>query len=117
MTRDEAIKRLKVYRDYLCKMSSWFDVNEVAKPFNMAIEALEQLAAGVVPMEYHERCMKFEIKKQANMVEVVRCKECKFWQSDWETSYDGYHYCSMIDLVIDGDFYCKDGERKILPKD
>lgn len=41
MTREEAITRLKVYRDYLCKMSSWFDVNEVAKPFNMAIEALE----------------------------------------------------------------------------
>lgn len=53
----------------------------------------------------------------ADVVEVVRCKDCKFWQTDWETSYDGYHYCSMIDVVIAGDFYCKDGERKILPKD
>lgn len=41
MTRDEAIAKLKIYRDYLCKMSSMFDANEVAKPFNMAIEALE----------------------------------------------------------------------------
>ena len=42
MTRDEAIAKLKIYRDYLCKMSSMFDVNEVAKPINMAIEALER---------------------------------------------------------------------------
>lgn len=41
MTMDEAIAKLKIYRDYLCKMSSMFDANEVAKPFNMAIEALE----------------------------------------------------------------------------
>ena len=53
----------------------------------------------------------------ADVVEVVRCKDCKFWQTDWKTSYDGYHYCSMVDIVVDGDFYCKDGERKILPKD
>ena len=42
MTRDEAIAKLKIYRDYLCKMSSVFDVNEVVKPFNMAIESLEE---------------------------------------------------------------------------
>lgn len=52
----------------------------------------------------------------ADVVEVVRCKDCKYWQTDWLTSHDGYHYCAMIDVVIDGDFYCKDGERKILPK-
>ena len=52
----------------------------------------------------------------ADVVEVVRCKDCVNWQTDWDTSYDGCHYCSMIDIVIDGDFYCKDGERKILPK-
>lgn len=53
----------------------------------------------------------------ADVVEVVRCKDCVNWQTEWGTSYDGYHYCAMIDIVIDGDFYCKDGERKILPKD
>lgn len=58
-----------------------------------------------------------ESRPTADVVEVVRCKDCVNWQTDWDTSYDGYHYCSMIDIVIDGDFYCKDGERKILPKD
>lgn len=41
MTRGEAIAKLKIDRDYLCKMSSMFDANEVAKPFNMAIRNLE----------------------------------------------------------------------------
>lgn len=48
----------------------------------------------------------------ADVVEVVRCKDCINWQSDWDTSTDGYHYCAMVDIVIDGDFYCKDGERR-----
>lgn len=45
-------------------------------------------------------------------VEVVRCKDCKYWDTTWEpTNSDGY-YCSMIDLISDDDFYCAHGERK-----
>ena len=110
MTRAEAVKRLKVYRDYLCKMSSWFDVNEVAKPFNMAIEALEQPAADVVPMKFHERCMELEIKKRANMVEVVRCKDCCYYRN-------GLMCMRFHELkIVDWDDYCSFAERKILPK-
>lgn len=47
-------------------------------------------------------------------VEVVRCRECKYWDRDWIPSYsDGTcYYCPMIDLVTYEHFYCKYGNLK-----
>jgi hypothetical protein len=46
-------------------------------------------------------------------VEVVRCRECMNWQKDWECTRGkpGDHYCTMIDLVTEPDFYCKHGVK------
>ena len=47
-------------------------------------------------------------------VPVVFCDKCKYWDRDWEPNHsDGnQHFCPMIGLVTDADFFCKDGERK-----
>lgn len=76
--------------------------------------------ADVVPMEYHERCLELEVKKRANMVEVVRCKDCVYWQTDWIPNTGGNrgcHYCEMMDSFTEPLNYCGYAERKILPKD
>lgn len=45
---------------------------------------------------------------------VIRCKDCAFWQDDWETSaHDpNWHYCSMNDTNFSADEYCSRGERR-----
>lgn len=51
----------------------------------------------------------------ADVVEVVRCKDCEFWQSDWipNTGGDrGCHYCEMMDSFTEPLNYCGYGERK-----
>ena len=46
-------------------------------------------------------------------VEVVRCKDCKYWDKTWTNSWaKDYHYCSMVDGVRKVDFYCADAERR-----
>lgn len=49
-------------------------------------------------------------------VEVVRCRECKYWGTDWEPRYSNpdnpIHYCGVNDLFPTGDWFCKDGQRR-----
>ena len=47
----------------------------------------------------------------AESIEVVRCKDCKNWDTSW-ISNDGFYYCPMIDRLTPGDFFCADGERR-----
>lgn len=44
-------------------------------------------------------------------VEVIRCKDCQYWQTEWETA-GGHHFCPMVDRGTDEQFYCADGERR-----
>lgn len=55
-----------------------------------------------------------EITPTADVVEVVRCKECENWDTDWITSTfrPNAHYCVVLDNVFDGDFFCACGERR-----
>lgn len=47
----------------------------------------------------------------ADVIEVVRCKDCADWDKTWQPSAEG-HYCPSIDLVTKPDFYCGYGERR-----
>ena len=45
--------------------------------------------------------------------EIIRCKDCKFWDTTWQNDYaPNYHYCPMIDGTHRNDFYCADAERR-----
>lgn len=43
-------------------------------------------------------------------VNVVRCKDCKWWNTDW---YKGVHgECPNVFCETTADYFCADGERK-----
>lgn len=44
-------------------------------------------------------------------VTVVRCKDCKWWNTEWKHE-DGECYCYKIDQWTAPQFYCADGERR-----
>ena len=45
--------------------------------------------------------------------EVIRCKDCKYWDTTWESDYaPNYHFCPMLGRMREGDFYCADAERR-----
>ena len=45
---------------------------------------------------------------EANVVEVVRCKDCTYGRYDG----DGYWICELDDCYVDDTYYCSCGERK-----
>lgn len=59
-----------------------------------------------------------ELKSGNNTLKIVghlvRCKDCAYWQDDWELSSKDphWHYCSMNDTNFSADEYCSRGERK-----
>jgi hypothetical protein len=50
----------------------------------------------------------------ADVVEVVRCRECENWDTDWKPTHveEGQYFCPIIDRVTDKEFFCGNGERK-----
>jgi hypothetical protein len=45
--------------------------------------------------------------------EIVRCKNCKNWDTTWQDGWaKNYHYCPIIDGTRNGDWYCADAERR-----
>jgi len=50
----------------------------------------------------------------ADVVEVVRCRECENWDTDWVPSHagEGQYFCPILGQVTDTDFYCGCGKRK-----
>ena len=44
--------------------------------------------------------------------EIIRCKDCKHWDTEWSVSESGAHYCPMVDGNRNSDFYCADAERR-----
>lgn len=49
-------------------------------------------------------------------VQVVRCKDCEDWDTEWKPVFGGNdsetHYCPMLDMTTVGDFFCSYGKRK-----
>ena len=53
-------------------------------------------------------------ENEYEFVLVVRCKDCAYWQAEWETSaHDpNWHYCSQNDTAFSATDFCSRGERK-----
>ena len=54
---------------------------------------------------WKSECMNVKI----DMVEVVRCKDCKHWT---RRECGSYGTCCMHDGFYDADWYCADGEKR-----
>ena len=52
----------------------------------------------------------------ADVVDVVRCKDCRYWQDNQEGHYPNELCPWDKNETPDEDDYCSFGERKILPK-
>ena len=48
---------------------------------------------------------------EASKMEIVHCEDCEHWDTSWETVY-GLHYCPMIDMSTEKNFFCKYGTEK-----
>ena len=48
----------------------------------------------------------------ADVVEVVRCKDCKHGEVDAPDDFPNLHYCHEGCGWNNADFYCKSGERR-----
>ena len=88
------------------------------KSVNRAIDAMATIEA--VPKDFHDKTCEAMVKRHteeiANMVSVVRCKECKFWIghiSDDDGFDEGLDECRWRDSEApDADDFCSYGERE-----
>ena len=48
-----------------------------------------------------------------DVIEVVRCKDCRYWDTSREwTGREGKHKCEIDNLIVPPDGYCHVGERR-----
>lgn len=74
---------------------------------------LDALSADTVSREHHDmevKELKHQIKDQADMVSVVRCKDCKHWHSN--TEFCGIWSFQNIAQRTLSDDYCSRAERR-----
>ena len=48
----------------------------------------------------------------ADVVEVVRCKDCEFWNLDRKSGLKGWCYCEVYKGYKEADGFCNCGERR-----
>ena len=48
----------------------------------------------------------------ADVVPVVRCRNCEHWQTDWNPSIPDRHYCAVMDSMMKAEDFCSYGERR-----
>ena len=53
----------------------------------------------------------FRIIPAADVAEVVRCKDCKYWNPYKSHHYKG-HFCDVVTLFVQENEYCAWGKRK-----
>lgn len=97
-------------------MSRYID----ADAFDDTVQTLNEQGWNITRIDYKRMDRVLFEMPTADVVEVVRCKDCEFWQTDWipNTGGDrGCHYCEMMDSFTEPLNYCGCAERKILPKD
>ena len=62
--------------------------------------------------DFVDACTAIAESPTADVVEVVRCKDCTNWQVEWTPdSFPDGHYCESLDTMTTPTFYCADGER------
>lgn len=51
---------------------------------------------------------------QKDRVYLVRCNECRHWDTDWEPKYAmcGEHFCAAMCRDTTPDWFCADGEPR-----
>lgn len=53
-----------------------------------------------------------EALKPADVVQVVRCRECENWDIEWKPIVAEGYYCVIMDRVMKPNDFCSYGESK-----
>ena len=98
--------RLKAHYCWWSGGTKEMTIDEAKKTFDTIIDV--QPTVDAVPTEFHDRCMEIEIQKrmdlELNSVEVVRCKDCKYYDAHWCTYWE--------DMGMEHTDFCSKAERK-----
>ena len=73
--------------------------------FENTIQEREENIGEIVTLEDFDR------QPVADVVEVVRCKDCKYRSPKYDEP-DGYYGCELKLLAIDLNGFCSEGERR-----
>ena len=85
-----------------------------------AIDAFNRIKSTLKNPEtaHYDTLMFYEIEdvledvEPADVVPVVRCKDCENWQTDWNPSIPDRHYCAVMDSMMKAEDFCGYGERR-----
>ena len=113
MTREEAIQELKedkmLYETDLCHAGDGTPDGRLLEAIDMAIEALQ------AEYEDYEHATLVDIKEPLK-VSVVRCKDCRWYENRYgEVCHNpryGDGHANYSPPYVDGEYFCKDGERR-----
>ena len=89
-------------------MTRYIDINEIK-----FTGAVFEDRDGEIYIKLSDVKQSIEQTPTADVVEVVRCKDCKHGHWNQETCHGKcVHYCDLTDLQINKDHFCSYGERK-----
>lgn len=67
----------------------------------------------IIDDDFLDEETKLSADGQGYLTELVRCKECEYWDTSWQNDFaPNYHYCPLVDGTRRDDFYCADAERR-----
>lgn len=94
------------------------NIDCLEEEFGEKIEALKngkdvtiKLVCNKAEVVSPERIIEYACGEQ-RQPEIVTCEECKYWDTEWVSTDERYHYCWQNDSFEENDFWCKNGERK-----
>ena len=103
MTREEAIMIMKNERPH-CGEKMTFTEEEKCDAYDMAIEALQREDRLLKSLETNEPLY--------DMVDVVRCKDCRYFKKIAERSDSGLCHRDIVASAWKENGYCSRGERR-----
>lgn len=114
MTREEAKEILT--HNWTRVDNPNYTYEELDEAFHMAIEALKADALLEQEIDFHKKVSRIEAEKVvdlehefADMVSVVRCKDCRqYYPYDLTKTYG---WCCESKTIIEEDEFCSRGER------
>ena len=79
--------------------------------------AIDALVDALYDLDEHDFVDNVFIEEELKRVpsikpEIIRCKDCKDYQTDWKTRYANMHYCATMDSTMPEDGFCSYAERK-----
>lgn len=112
MTREEAINNLESLYNEVYNEDS--DGYAYAEAIDMAIEALQneekpRKVVAEVKVDIDEIVERIK-EKYVFTDEVIRCKNCKNYSVEGETTQFGW--CNVLEMPTDEQRFCADGERR-----